>query len=519
MVGSLEDDGDRVSSRLSASLTSMSERPITLLIAAMGGEGGGVFTDWIVKAAEHAGLLVQSTSIPGVAQRTGATTYYVEIFPLPIADLKGRQPVFSLYPGAGDVDLMIATELLEAARAARNGYVSPDRTTLIASPHRVFTIDERTAMGDGRLDPAELRKALQEMSKLCLLHDFFAAAETSGSPINAVLLGALFSSAVLPIEKKSFVAAIEKGGKAVKSNLAGFEAGIVLSSRGDQPELLTNSAPEENVPESLPFLQKIPLKYTGLRDVTILGIERLMQYQGRKYCRKYLDRVERVLEVDGSQDKHVTTEFARELALWMSYEDVIRVAQIKSSASRMQNIRSEIKAPSGVPVKISEFLKPGIEELCSLLPRFMAAPLLRTCRKNGLIRRLNIGISLRTTTISGFLILWLLSRVKFLRPIGSRYWEEQERIDEWVGDVRRAARIDSDLAESVVELARLIKGYGETHHRGVQNYMRIRQGLVTKALDGLGESEVGGRAIKVAVEAALADPEGKTLDSQLAPSS
>jgi len=203
----------------------------------------------------------------------------------------------------------------------------------------------------------------------------------------------------------------------------------------------------------------------------------------------------------------------------MSYEDVIRVAQIKSSASRMQNIRSEIKAPSGVPVKISEFLKPGIEELCSLLPRFVAAPLLRTCRKNGLIRRLNIGISLRTTTISGFLMLWLLSRVKFLRPIGSRYREEQERIDEWVGDVRRAARIDSDLAESVVELARLIKGYGETHHRGVQNYMRIRQGLVTKALDGLGESEVGGRAIKVAVEAALADPEGQTLDSKLAPSS
>ena len=177
----------------------MSERPITLLIAAMGGEGGGVFTDWIVKAAEHAGLPVQSTSIPGVAQRTGATTYYVEIFPVPLTDLDGRQPVFSLYPAGGDVDLMIATELLEAARAVRNGYVSPARTTLIASTHRVFTIGERSEMGDGRLDSEQLHGSLEKMSKVSLLADFSAAAADSGSPINSVLLGALSSTSVLPI--------------------------------------------------------------------------------------------------------------------------------------------------------------------------------------------------------------------------------------------------------------------------------------------------------------------------------
>ena len=519
MGGSLEDVCNWAASRLSASLALMSERPITLLIAAMGGEGGGVFADWIVKAAENAGLLVQSTSIPGVAQRTGATTYYIEVFPITGADLKGRQPVFSLYPGAGDVDLMIATELLEAARAAHNGYVSPDRTTLIASTHRVFTIGERTAMGDGRLDPVELRRALQEMSKLCVLNDFLAAAERIGCPINAVLLGALFSSEVLPIEKKNFVTAIEQGGKAVSANLSGFEAGIVLSNKPKESISLTTESSEEDSLEIRPLLERIPSEYIGLREIVTLGVQRLMAYQDRKYCRKYLDRVESIMEVDCTQDKTVTMEFARELALWMSYEDVIRVAQIKSSSARMQNIRSELKVPSGVPVKITEFLKPGIEELCSLLPRFIATPILRICKKNGLAGGLNIGISLRTSTIWGFLVLWLLSCLKFLRPIGSRWREEQERIDEWVGDVRRAIGIDMDLAKSVVELARLIKGYGETHQRGVQNYMRIRQGLVTKALDGLGESEVGGRAIKVAVEAALADPEGKTLDSQMATSS
>ena len=127
-------------------------RPLTLLISAIGGEGGGVLAGWIVEAARRHGLAVQSTSIPGVAQRTGATTYYIEIFPTPVAELDGRRPVFALYPGPGDVDVMVASEFAEAGRAIMNGFVTPDRTVLIASTHRVYAIGERGHMGDGRFD-------------------------------------------------------------------------------------------------------------------------------------------------------------------------------------------------------------------------------------------------------------------------------------------------------------------------------------------------------------------------------
>jgi len=82
-----------------------SARPITMLIAALGGEGGGVLTQWIVSAAAQAGFPVQSTSIPGVAQRTGATTYYIEILPVPARELGGRRPVLALTPGVGDIDV------------------------------------------------------------------------------------------------------------------------------------------------------------------------------------------------------------------------------------------------------------------------------------------------------------------------------------------------------------------------------------------------------------------------------
>ena len=61
-------------------------RPLTVLVAALGGQGGGVLTDWISHAARALGRLVQATSTPGVSQRTGATTYYLEIAPTPAPD-------------------------------------------------------------------------------------------------------------------------------------------------------------------------------------------------------------------------------------------------------------------------------------------------------------------------------------------------------------------------------------------------------------------------------------------------
>ena len=69
---------------------------IKLAIMAVGGQGGGVLTNWIVDLAEANGYAVQATSVAGVAQRTGATIYYVEM-----CQDTGRRPVFSLAPAQG----------------------------------------------------------------------------------------------------------------------------------------------------------------------------------------------------------------------------------------------------------------------------------------------------------------------------------------------------------------------------------------------------------------------------------
>src|ERR1700746_1225142 len=104
-------------------------RAISIAILAMGGEGGGVLADWIVDLAEHSGYHAQATSVPGVAQRTGSTIYYLEIFPR----TNGNEPVLALMPVPGELDIVIASELMEAGRAIQRSLVTPDRTTLIAS--------------------------------------------------------------------------------------------------------------------------------------------------------------------------------------------------------------------------------------------------------------------------------------------------------------------------------------------------------------------------------------------------
>ncbi len=126
----------------------MNQAPISLLICALGGEGGGVLTEWLVETAHHAGYAAQSTSIPGVAQRTGATTYYVEVFPVPLSQLGGKRPVFSLNPVPGALDAMVSSELLETTRQIGNGMSSPDRTLVITSSSRTLTT--RNACNGGR---------------------------------------------------------------------------------------------------------------------------------------------------------------------------------------------------------------------------------------------------------------------------------------------------------------------------------------------------------------------------------
>ena len=244
-------------------------RAIGVAILAMGGEGGGVLADWIVGMAEANGYIAQSTSVPGVAQRTGATIYYVEIFPE--VATQGREPVLALMPVPGDVDVVIASELMEAARAVGRGLVTPDKTTLVASTHRVYSMTERTAMGDGRADSAAMLATCTAAAHRLVTADMRQLAENTGSVISAALFGGLAGSGALPFTRGQFEDAIRAGGVGVNSSLAAFAAGF-------------DAAREES-------LAVVPAVSPEAAEIMAEGVRRLTDYQDAAYAAEYQQRL------------------------------------------------------------------------------------------------------------------------------------------------------------------------------------------------------------------------------------
>lgn len=493
-------------------------RPITMLIAALGGEGGGVLTQWIVLAAAQAGFPVQSTSIPGVAQRTGATTYYIEILPVTAADLGGKRPVLALTPGVGDIDIAVASELLEAGRTVANGFVTPDRTHVIGSLSRFYAMDEKIAMGDGRFDQDKLIKIIREHAKDALLIDMDSLAKQSGSIINAVMLGAIAGCGRLPLKLEQFEAAIREDGKSIDSNLRGFRAGYEAARANVQSVKVVEK--KKNAPATPALVEHeiartFPLVAQGMG---LEGVRRLIHYQSIDYAWLYLSRLRPIAEADqtiGAQGK-LLKEVARHLAVRMSYEDVVRVAQAKAAPARMRRIAHEELRVNGEPFSVHDFLKPGIEELCQLLPSFMARPILRLAERKGWLGRVYFGMEINSTSISGYLRFLMLAKLRRLRPYGHRYKQEQQQIESWLALIREAARRSPELALEIAECARLIKGYGDTHTRGLANYRAIEERVVRPALAGQIPSGQAANAVASARTAALVDPEGESLARCLA---
>jgi len=460
-------------------------RPVSVLIAALGGQGGGVLTDWVVNAAAHAGYPAQSTSIPGVAQRTGATTYYVEVSPE--HQQPGLQePVFSLYPTAGDVDVVMASELLEAGRAIEMDYASPERTTLITSTHRLFAIGEKTAVGNGIFPRERVEEAAEKLTRRLISFDALAVARRAESEVNAVLLGALAAAEILPMEPSDFEAAIRASAVAVERNLAGFRAGM-------EAVQLTTGDRGADGPSPWAALKAARAAALGRRGGDLVALNdriegefpealhrtlgeaaaRLIDYQSAKYAELFLDRVRRVRAVDPGT--RLTEVFARRLAVWMSYEDAIRVADLKTRRSRLERIRRESGAPRGAVIAVTDYLKPDLDELYGILPAPVAAPIARWAERRWPDGRPALGQHVKTTTVLGFLRVWALGRLRILRPRSLRFRREWSLIDRWERAVLGAAATDTDLAVEIAELAAAVKGYGEVRRR--------LSGALARALD------------------------------------
>jgi indolepyruvate ferredoxin oxidoreductase beta subunit len=485
-------------------------RAISIAILAMGGEGGGVLADWLVDLAQANGFVAQATSVPGVAQRTGATVYYLELFPASQVP-PGAQPVLALSPVPGDVDVVIASELMEAGRALQRGLVSADRTTFIASTHRVYSMTERSGRGDARVDSDKLIEGGRAAARTFAAADFGALAERTGSLISPVLYGALCATGALPFSRQQFEDTIRRGGVGVASSLSGFAAGFE-AVLGGSPQVV---AADDTLPAVGPRLQPLAGRIASdfpaeVHAILRAGILRLADYQDVAYAGEYLD----LLAPLRTARADVLEAAARHLALWMSYEDTIRVADLKTRRARFGRVAGEVKLAADQQLEISEFMHPRLEEIADSLPAAAGRWLLATGWARRLVGRFTRqGRQVRTSSLRGFLLLYAVAAMRPIRRATLRYQVEHERIREWLVALHRHAWDAPDLAVELAGAQRLVKGYGDTHARGWHSYRRIMDTVAR-----LSAAPGAAQKMRELARAALADDDGQSLERLIAAS-
>jgi indolepyruvate ferredoxin oxidoreductase beta subunit len=471
--------------------------PTTILIAALGGQGGGVLTDWIVHAARAENRIAQATSTPGVSQRTGATSYYVEI--AAPGDCADAAPILGLAPVPGRVDILVCAELLEAARMLERGMSTPSRTTVVASTHRVYTTREKMSAADGRFDGERIVAAVRALSRRATLFDMEAIRARHGTAISAVLFGALAGSGVLPMSRAACADAIRAAGKGVDTSLAAFDEAFSRAREGDARTEAADAQAASRAPDA-PLAALPPDLARGIAAlpgpvaaIAAIGAAELVAYQDARYASTYLERVARVVI---AEDRRATSptrypvacEAARSLALWMRYDDMIRVAQLKARASRLTRIRDEAGARGGEVVRVHDLFRPGALELAAILPARLGAWLERRALERraafsaSLSSRGVIGtrtapgrrLTLQTSSVSGALTLRMIAALRPFRPRSLRFAHEQRAIDDWLAAIDQALAADAaGAALDLARMARLIRGYGDTHATGRASFARI----------------------------------------------
>jgi indolepyruvate ferredoxin oxidoreductase beta subunit len=352
-----------------------------------------------------------------------------------------------------------------------------------------------------------------DMDRLC---------QESGTLVSAVMLGAIAGSGLLPFSREHYEAVLAGPSKAAQASLRGFASAFDLVTRQREQaqyveQVMKPAAPKLAASAVLP--DDVATKFPAvLHPLMGLAHQRLVEYQGPAYARLYVQRLERLLDAESASADAahpVTAETTRWLALWMAFDDIIRVADLKSRASRWDRVTQEVKAKEGDVLKVYDHFKPGVPEMAALLPQGLANKLLRWDRARVAKGQAPWALPIKVArhALWGMASLRLLASLRVLRPLGSRYATEQALIEEWLGGIESATRQSPALGLELARCGQLIKGYGSTNERGKDNLLHILR-HVCGAASAVPLAEQAAAVARIR-QAALQDEAGQALDQAL----
>jgi indolepyruvate ferredoxin oxidoreductase beta subunit len=441
-----------------------------LLIASVGGLGIGVFVEWLSVAAILEGMNPSVLNLPGVSQRAGRTLSYMEIS-------KG-ETTFSPFPEKGKVDLIISQEFLELIRLIKEGYAGKN-SRVLGTTYRYYTTHEKLSLRKDPFTYENFKKLIEENSKEHIVVDIYEMGISDFS--NAHLLGLLYSSGYLPfIKRESYEEAIKRVGIEVERNLKDFALGCELLGRSgerkclvDESKEVSSELPEGRIRESI--RKAGSLFGRDIETVLKRAVMQLTQYQDAGYAELYINRLNSILDcipdVERETDigKEFVREFAKTLAVRMMYEDIIRVAELKVSRERFKRIKRLHRIGEGDVYWIKDFFRPDLYEIYGILPGFLGKVLERMFSGFGL----SIKAEIFTNHLSGFIILKVISKLKFLRRLSLRYERENSLIEAYIEHARRALSYGLDAAVLAAKGGAIVRGYGDVRRDTIERWERF----------------------------------------------
>src|SRR5690606_11743133 len=215
-------------------------------------------------------------------------------------------------------------------------------------------------------------------------------------------------------------------------------------------------------------------------EMAVAGLRKVVEFQDPAYGAEYLDRLEALAARDRAPFD-LTREGAKYIANAMAYDDPIRVADLKTRAARFDRIRKEMGAGERL-MQLTEFMHPGAAEIAGMLPkrwgeRIEASPAWMA----RLDRWFNRGRRIRTDSLRGYLMLYVLGGMKRRRRGTLRHAQEGTHMERWLSPALSHLDRDYALAVEVIRCRRLVKGYSDTHARGLSKFDRVMEGIALVA--------------------------------------
>ncbi|ENO79125.1 indolepyruvate oxidoreductase subunit B [Thauera sp. 63] len=453
-------------------------KSLRVLIGTVGGQGGGVLSDWLVHGLINAGWDAVSIGLLGISQRGGTVTYYCEAAPD-----RSRRRTHSMFAMPGDVNLLIGQELLELGRLMGGGYASSD-CVIVGNTARTYATLEKMPAEEGIFDSKQIFTAAHDLAPdrhyLCNAQAVVVEQGLSALSSNAFLLGAAVAAAVEGVDDAPFVEAIKASEINVKANIAAFQLGYRLVKEGRFP---AQSGPEAARPDASRRAARLSAAEAATverllaqrRDSAELAqfvrpaVENLIDYMDEAHAAHYLELLDRLAGLPGV-DIATLKAFARHGALWLAYEDIPRVAQLKTRPERYLQVLREhgIKPRHGV--EVTDFLVPDAEQIVGMLPPWMGRIVAGV---GGMLMRdfdkRSFPLRLGSTTVSGYWSLRTLAAFRGMRRRSSRYAHEMDLFKRWYDAIGAAHARSPVLGCLVAEAGRVVKGYGRVRDQALDD--------------------------------------------------